>query len=104
MLRLLCINCKLNLAYTSFLYLISKYRAHKVTRRSRDGQGRESVRRPGLVITERAEIYEFLKNKSPVLAGHFVYVRVVLIAFSIIIALILKEHKLLFVFKISNYF
>lgn len=78
--------------------------ARRVTRRSRDGQGRESVRRPGLVITERAEIYEFLQNKRPVFAGRFVCVRVVLIAFNIIIALILKEHKLLFVFKISNYF
>lgn len=78
--------------------------ARIITRRSRDGQGRESIRRPGLVIAKRAEIYEFLKNKSPANTGRFACVRVVLIAFNIIIALILKEHKLLFVFKISNYF
>ena len=61
-------------------------------------------RRPGLVAAKRAEICEFLQNKSPVLAGRFVCVRAVLVAFNIIIALILKEHKLLFVFEISNYF
>lgn len=78
--------------------------ARVITRRSRDGQAAKAAQAGSRDCEAGRNLRIFKKNKSPVVAGRFACVRVVLIAFNIIIALILKEHKLLFVFKISNYF